>query len=77
MKSIAISTFKTYALKLIAQVAQTHETIIITKRGKPIAELSPYSNKENKQHAGKLAHTLVFEKDIVSPLGPEMWKASK
>ena len=77
MESIAISTFKTYALKLIAQVAQTHESIIITKRGKPIAELSPYSDKRSKPQAGKLANTLVFEKDIVSPLGEEMWDACK
>jgi len=77
MKTMAISQFKTYALKIIDQVAKSKESIIITKRGKPLAQVIPFidTNKQNKP--GKLSHTLVFEKDIVSPLGEKMWDSCK
>ncbi len=42
MKTMAISKFKTYALKVIDKVAKSQEGIIITKRGKPLAELIPF-----------------------------------
>lgn len=77
MKAITISTFKTYALRIIDQVAKSQESIIITKRGKPIAELVPFRSSKDKSVPGKLAKTLVFEKDIVSPFGEEMWEVSK
>ena len=40
-----------------------------TKRGKPMAQLHP-------SISGKLSGALVFEKDIVSPLGAKMWEAA-
>jgi prevent-host-death family protein len=77
MKSMGISQFKSHALKVIDQVAATQEVIIITKRGKPMAQITPYKELVSKHKPGKLADTLVFEKDIVSPLGEEMWDACK
>ncbi len=75
MKTLAISDFKAHALRVIGQVAKTRESVVITKRGKPLAEVVPYSPKPPVP--GKLAETLVFEKDIVSPLGEEIWNACR
>lgn len=75
MKTMAISTFKAHALRVIDRVAQTHESIVITKRGKPIAELIPFRSKQKEAIPGRLSETLVFEKDIVSPLGEDIWEA--
>ena len=36
METIAISSFKTHALKLNNKLQKTHESFIITKRGKPV-----------------------------------------
>ena len=47
----------------------------MTKRGKPLAEVVPYT--EAKPTAGHLAETLVLEKDIASPLGEEVWDACR
>lgn len=77
MESMAITDFKAHALKIIDRVSKSKERIIITKRGKPVAEVAPYKNSEEKPVPGKLAGTLVFEKDIVAPLGDEMWEACK
>ncbi len=77
MKTMAISEFKAHALKVIDQVAKTKEGIIITKRGKPLAQVLPFADKKKNQRPGTLAHTLVFEKDIVSPLEEDMWEATR
>ncbi len=75
MKTMGISKFKTHALKILDQVAKTQEGIVITKRDKPLAQITPYRNPEMKPKPGKLSDALVFEKDIISPLGEEMWDA--
>ena len=77
MKTMAISKFKAYALKILDQVAKTQESIVITKRGKPLAEVVPFRKSDKNPVPCKLADTLVFEKDIVSPLGEDMWDACK
>ena len=74
---MAISKFKAYALKILDQVAKSQESIVITKRGKPLAEVVPFRKSDKNPVPGKLADTLVFEKDIVSPLGKDMWDACK
>ena len=75
MKILAISDFKAHALHILGQVAKTKESVVVTKRGKPLAEVVPIST--SKPAPGKLSEALVFEKDIVSPLGEDMWDASK
>lgn len=77
MKTFTITTFKAQALKVIDQIAKTRESIIITKRGKPIVEVLPYIAKENNQTPGKLKHLLKTEKDIISPLGENIWTVTK
>ena len=73
MKTMAISRFKTYALKIIDEVAKTKEGVVITKRGKPLARVLPFASQGKENKPGKLAETLIFEKDIVSPLGEDLW----
>ena len=74
MKTMAVSAFKTNALKVVDEISKSHEHIIITKRGKAVAELSPFRSSPNEAIPGKLASALVEEKDIITPLGPEMWE---
>jgi len=74
METLAISKFKMYALKIIAEVAKSKKSIIITKRGKAIVKIVPFKDVNKKNEAGKLADTIIFEDDIVSPLGEEQWE---
>jgi prevent-host-death family protein len=75
MKTIAISKFKAHALKVLNDVAKSQETIVITKRGKPLAQVGPYRNSTKKSAPGKLSDAFVFEKDIITPLGEGLWEA--
>jgi len=75
MKTMAISEFKTHALKVLNEVAKSQETILITKRGKPLAQVVPHRKSEMKPTSGKLADAFVFEKDIITPLGEGLWEA--
>jgi len=77
MKTVGISQFKTHALTIIDQIVKTHEEIVITKRGKPIVQIIPYHNRKTNSKPGKLADAYIFEKDIVSPLGEEIWESCK
>ena len=42
VKSIAAGKFKDVCLKTLDDVARTQTTVVITKRGKPVAKLVPY-----------------------------------
>lgn len=75
MKTMAITDFKAHALQVLGEIAKTKEPVIVTKRGKPLAKVIAVSEKEPLP--GKLSEALVFEKDIVSPLGEEIWNACK
>lgn len=77
MKDIGISQFKSHAVEVLTLLAKTQENIIITKRGKPLARIIPYRHRDVTPKPGKLAKTFLFEKDIVSPLGEDMWEACK
>jgi prevent-host-death family protein len=77
MKIMAISEFKTHCLQVLGRVARTKETVVVTKRGKPLVEVIPFRHNDELPVPGKLAHSLVFEKDIVSPLGESIWSACK
>ena len=54
-----------------------YETVVITKRGKPFVEVVSFRSPGRKAIPGKLAHTLVSESDIVSPLGAAQWDAAR
>jgi prevent-host-death family protein len=77
MKTMGISQFKAHALKILDQVAKTREEIVITKRGKPLAQIIPCRDKDKNPTPGRLADAFIFEKDIITPLGEEMWESSR
>lgn len=72
MKKIAAGKFKAQCLALMDEVQAKRETIVITKRGKPIAKLSPVE-KEADDIFGFLKGKVKIIGDIVSPLPPEDW----
>jgi len=75
MRTLAITDFKAHALQVLSQIAETREPVVVTKHGKPLAEVIPFS--PDVPRPGKLADALVFENDIVSPLGEDMWDACR
>ncbi len=77
MKAMAVSAFKMHALRAVDRVAKTRESLVVTKRGKALVRVVPYQPLASAPVPGKLADALVFEKDIVSPLGAKLWEAAR
>jgi len=68
MKEIAISKFKATCLEVLERVRKTRTPILVTRFGKPIAEVQPPSaSKPAGDWLGSLAGTAKILGDIVSP----------
>lgn len=60
MKTMAISEFKARALRVINNVARSREAIVITKRGKLLAQVVPHRHPGLKPGPGRLLETTIF-----------------
>jgi prevent-host-death family protein len=72
--TIGAGEFKSKCLKLLDEVAQTHETLVITKHGKPVAQVVPMPAEVDL--VGSMRGSVVWEDDIISPLENE-WEAAQ
>ena len=68
MRTIKASEFKAKCLALMDEVARTGEPLLITKKGKPVAELRPCSSNRRKTPFGVHIGLVVITGDIVTPL---------
>lgn len=67
MKKIAAGSFKTHCLALMDEVQTKRETIVITKRGKPVAKLVPVTEGADPIF-DSLRGKATIVGDIVSPV---------
>jgi prevent-host-death family protein len=75
MKTITASEFKTKCLKLMNEVVESGNIIVITKNGKPVAQLAPVISRPASlagSHTGKIE----IPGDIVGPPS-EPWDAER
>jgi len=73
---ISATEFKAKCLKLIDEVAQTHEPLVVTKRGKPVAKVVPIEPEADQEpsYFGCMAGTIEIVGDIIEPIEQE-WAA--
>ena len=74
-RSIKASEFKAKCLGLIEEIANTGESLIVTKRGKPLVRVIPDRSK-TKNAFGILKGHIKITGDIISPIDVE-WEALK
>jgi prevent-host-death family protein len=74
MESFSVSEFKSKCLAVLQDVDQQKKRVVITKRGKPIAEVIPY---EPGGEEIPLKDTVIFMGDIISPVAEEDWEVLK
>jgi prevent-host-death family protein len=74
MQQMAAGQFKAQCLKLMDQVQQTHEEIVITKHGRPVAKLVPIESESTESILGYLQGTVHITGDIISPTD-DVWEA--
>jgi prevent-host-death family protein len=73
MKKMAAGSFKTNCLAVMDEVQSRHETVVITKHGKPVAKLVPV-NTDTDEIYNFLAGKGAIKGNIVSPaVSPEEW----
>jgi len=77
VETIQASVFKAKCLALMDEVARTGRTIVVTKNGKPVAELRPHRPPRAKSLIGLHKGQTKILGDIVSPISTGLWKALK
>jgi antitoxin (DNA-binding transcriptional repressor) of toxin-antitoxin stability system len=77
MRTIQASAFKARCLALMDEVARTGETILVTKHGKPVAELRAHRGPRAKSLIGLHKGQIRILGDIISPVGTDLWEALK
>jgi prevent-host-death family protein len=76
MKTIAAGKFKTQCLAIMDQVQATGESVVITKRGIPVAKIVPASAAS--RILGSMANDFKIVGDIEAPAVPVgTWSAAR
>ncbi|HEY0411525.1 MAG TPA: type II toxin-antitoxin system prevent-host-death family antitoxin [Allosphingosinicella sp.] len=82
-KVIGAAEFKAHCLRILDEVQRTGESITVTKRGKPVAEVKPVLQPSRaKLLFGALKGSITFAPDFdpdESPFDPdweEQWEAN-
>jgi prevent-host-death family protein len=75
MKTIPAGAFKVHCLKVMDEVQSKRQSIVITKRGKPVAKLVPVDEEKDDIFGFfKGKGRIEIKGDIVSPaFTPEEW----
>lgn len=65
--------FKAKCLAVLTEVQRSRRSVVITKRGKPVARLVPI---EDESASDALAGSVLSDDDIVGPMH-DVWKLEK
>jgi prevent-host-death family protein len=69
MQEIAISKFKATCLSVLEDVRRTRKPVLVTRFGKPVAEVVPPRAAKKKSWIGCMKGTAEITGDIVGPIG--------
>ena len=72
-RTIAAGEFKAKCLALLDEVAESGTSMIVTKRGKPVARLVPVKQGRGRK---SLKGSIVHEGDLLAPIDVR-WAAKK
>jgi prevent-host-death family protein len=76
MAIIPATEFKAKCLELMDRVAERHETFVITKHGRPIAQLIPLEPESKDSIFGWLRGRATIAGDILGPVAsPQDWES--
>jgi prevent-host-death family protein len=71
-RTIPAGQFKSHCLAILDQVSGNRESVIVTKRGRPVAQLVPLEEHRHKSLLGSVRQ----RGNIVEGLG-EVWESEK
>lgn len=73
-RQIAAGEFKAKCLQIMNEVNQKQVSVIITKRGKPIAKMTFIDEEKEKSFFGCLSGSVTICEDITAPI-EDQWEA--
>jgi prevent-host-death family protein len=77
MKKMPAGEFKSRCLAVMDNVQKTKESVLITKRGRPVAKLVP-AEESPREFLGRLEGLVKIVGDIETPIEPsDSWEASR
>lgn len=74
-RSVPATEFKTHCLALLEEVRETRQSLLVTRHGRPVVEISPYAAKDTSQ-TNPLKGSVLYQGDIVSPVD-EKWDSAQ
>jgi prevent-host-death family protein len=77
MRTIQASEFKARCLALLDEVAKTGEALLVTKHGRPVAEIKPHKPPRAKSLIGLHKGQVKILGDIIAPAYDGEWDALK
>jgi len=76
VRTIAAGEFKQRCLRLLDEVGASGEPIVITKRGKAVAQLTPVASERHEDWRGAMSVRGEITGDLVAPAAdPGDWDA--
>lgn len=76
MRTIAAGEFKQRCLSLLDEVGTSGESVVVTKRGKAVAQLTPVSPGQQDDWRGAMRAQGHVNGDLVAPaVAPDDWAA--
>jgi antitoxin (DNA-binding transcriptional repressor) of toxin-antitoxin stability system len=79
MRAVTVTHFKAHCLAMLDDVARTGESVVLLRRGKPIARIVASSTAvPPSSPAKRLAGTVTIHGDLLAPvLDPDDWDANR
>lgn len=78
MKSVSVSEFKARCLELLRGIEENGETVLVTKHGRPVAEVRAPQKKRSRSAFGCMKDRTQVVGDVVEPAVPtEEWEILK
>lgn len=71
MRTITATEFKNRAAEVLKEVAASGETVLVTRRGKPLVRVEPVSSNPQPIRLGAMQGTAEILGDLVSPVFEE------
>lgn len=78
MTTLLVSDFKTRCIEILNAVHDGGESVLVTRRGKPLARIVPVADKTGgKRHLGALAGEASEEGEVVHTDFASDWESLK
>ena len=74
MKTVSATDFKARCLALIDEVQRTGHRLLITRHGKPVAEIGP-ARKAQAEGTNPLKGSILHQDDLIAPIA-QTWDSA-